>query len=139
MDRPLHIEVKDSVFDPNQPPGTKQVYVRTEQNQYFYKVWLFLDGRDLPYVQSVTYTLHPTFSQPVRTVRRTPENPNCQLVLWTWSVFAVNTTIEDKQGGLYEVVHALSYDKQLAQEGIEYTYEDDALRAAERPQLKRTR
>jgi len=138
MDNQLDLEVKDSVFDPNLSPNSKRVHVRDAKGkQPLYKVWLFLDGRDLPYVKSVTYTLHQTFPDPVRTVWRTLENQNCQLILWTWGLFAVKAAIEDKQGRVYEVVHNLSYDKQLKQKDIEYIYEDNTP-PSQRPQLKRS-
>ena len=139
MERPLRIEVKDSVIDPNLPASApKKVYYREgDDGRALYKVWVYLLGDDLPYVQSVTYTLHPTFGNPVRHLSRTPSNPNCQLVIWTWGLFDLKATIEDKMGSVYEVVHSLTYDRQLTQEKAEYVRETEALPDSSPPQLKR--
>lgn len=97
----LDIEVKDTVFDPNmaQSDLERKVHVRSlSKETFFYKVWLYLEGNDLPYVESVTYTLDETFPDRIRTVARTPSNPNCQLVIWTWGLFMVETVITDKKG-----------------------------------------
>lgn len=132
--RPLNIEVRDSVFDPNEygldpfkfkaPPSvTRKVHVRKSGSKPAYKVWLYLVGDDVPYVESVTYTLHPTFAEPVRTVRRSLANPQCQLVTWTWGLFEVRATVRDKRGGHYELSHQLTYGKQLHMPNVESIYE----------------
>jgi YEATS family len=136
MSTEFNIEVKDTVFDPNLPAETpRKVHVRKgDDGRSLYKVWLYLSGYDLPYVQNVFYQLHPTFSDRVRRVRRSVSNPNCQLVIWTWGLFKVKVTIEDKSNRRYEVEHDLSYDKELRQEGIQYVYEEDNLRSVPQPQ-----
>ena len=95
MTRPFEIEVKDSVIDPNLGPTEERVvYVRkTKGGKWLYKVWLYLSGPDLPRVKSATYELHSSFPDPVRTVRRTAANQQCQFVIWTWGLFEVVTTI----------------------------------------------
>lgn len=128
MQGPLNIEVRDSVFDlsiygldpfsPITSDTPKIVYVRSKGSKPTYKVWLYLFGNDVPYVESVTYTLHATFSEPVRTIRRTLANPNCQLVIWTWGLFEVKAAIRDKTGGLQEIRHNLTYGRQLELPGI---------------------
>jgi hypothetical protein len=135
MRPPLNIEVRDSVFDPNEyglapfkfksPSGeTRKVRVRRGESKPVYKVWLYLVGNDVPYVESVTYTLHHTFDEPVRTVRRSLSNPQCQLVIWTWGVFEVRAVVRDKRGGHYELSHHLTYGKQLSMPNVESVYED---------------
>jgi len=138
MESQLNITVKDSVFDPNFPDSKdRKIHVHTENDLHFYKVWLFLDGRHLPYVRHVTYTLHPTFPDPVRIVRRTLENPNCQLILWTWGFFTVQVTIEDMRGGIYEMMHELSYGQELAQaRPDDYKFESDVPSPPMRPQFR---
>lgn len=134
--RSLNLDLRDSVFDPEihgpnpkdprvPPNAPLKVHVRTRGPKPLYKVWLFLYGDDLPHVESVTYTLHPTFSNPVRAVRRTLANPNCQLIIWTWGLFEINATIQDKMGTRYEISHNLKYDELLSLPGIEYVREDD--------------
>jgi hypothetical protein len=132
----LDIEVKNTVFDPNlsQSDPERKVHVHREGDTYYYKVWIYLEGNDLPYVDYVTYTLDETFSDRNRIVTRTPSNPNCQLVIWTWGLFTVTTTITDKRGYVYEVAHQLTYDKELPKESDKYTYEKEEALAA-RPTL----
>ena len=127
MDAQYNIEVKDTVFDPNTPtnnPNTpRKVHVREQPGSSLYKVWLYLTGYDLPYIQQATYILHPTFPEPIRKVPRNLSNPNCQLVIWTWGLFEVKVTIEDKSNRTFELKHQLTYDKELTLPGIEYVYE----------------
>lgn len=132
----LNIEVKDTVLDPNLPADPlREIHFRKEgEDTYYYKVWLYLDGRDLPYVDSVTYTLDQTFPNPNRTVRRTPSNPNCQLVIVTWGLFTVTATIVDKKGFRYEVTHQLNYDRELTSDH-KYVPVEKELSSSTRPQL----
>jgi hypothetical protein len=138
MNRELRIEVRDSVLDPNLPPNSpkKAHWSEGADGRPRYKVWIYLVGDDLPYVSSVTYTLHPTFADPVQQVSRTPANPNCQLVIWTWGLFDVKATIVDKMSNVYEVMYSLSYDKQLAQSDIEYVREEETLPPSRQPRFK---
>jgi hypothetical protein len=132
----LDIQVKDTVLDPNAPPDTaRKVHVRRQdQDTYYYKVWIYLEGNDLPYVDYVTFTLDETFAERYRTVTRSPSNPNCQLVIWTWGLFTVNAVINDKRGNQYEVEHRLTYDKDLSQDPNMYIYEEEEALAS-RPRL----
>jgi len=123
----LNVQVKDTVFDPNlSGSAAKKVHVREEEGTTIYKVWLYLEGDDLPLVESVTYHLHNTFHNPNRTVKQTPSNPNCQLVIWTWGIFSVRATIIDKRGLTFEVSHYLTYDKELPEDDQSYESEDRA-------------
>lgn len=133
----LNLEVKDTVFSPNlsRDDLNNKVNVRQEGDTYYYKVWLYIDGYDLPYVDSVTYSLDPTFPEPVQTVRRTLTNPNCQLTIWTWGLFTVVATIVDKKGNEYRVSHELSYDKELPTDQNRYHYDKEELKASARPTL----
>ncbi len=123
----LDIEVKDSVFDPDLPrTSSSKIYFRVgTDGKIYYKVWLYLEGNDLPYIKSVTYTLHESFREPNQTVRRTSSNPNCKLLIWTWGLFTVGATIIDKKGRTYKVSHELRYDKELFPEGdLRYVREE---------------
>jgi transcription initiation factor IIF auxiliary subunit len=120
----LNVRVRDTVFDPNLPgSAAKKVNIREEDGTTIYKVWLYLEGDDLPLVESVTYNLHETFLNPSRTVKLTPSNPNCQLVIWTWGVFTVRATILDRRGLTFEISHYLEYDKELPEDNE--SYEED--------------
>jgi len=115
----LDLQVKDTVFEPGSPPEV--VYYQDEDdnaNRRLYKVWIFLEGMDLPYVASVTYQLHPTFPNPNRTVRRTVTNCNCQLIIWTWGLFKIKVAVKDKNGRIHEFVHDMKYDAELKQGGF---------------------
>ena len=121
----LNVKVKDTVFDPNLPSSTeRRVNVRVEQGTTYYKVWLYLEGEDLPNVDSVTYVLHETFPNPVRAVKLTPSNPNGQLVIWTWGVFTVRAKIADRRGRIFEILYPLTYDGELPPNDEAYDYGD---------------
>jgi transcription initiation factor IIF auxiliary subunit len=135
----LDIEVRDSVFDPSvSRTAESKVHVRKSSEGHLkYKIWVYLDGNDLPYIESVTYTLHETFRNPNRTVNRTLANPNCQLTIWTWGLFTIKATILDKKGFSYEVTYKLSYDKELPADGSKYFYEEEPV-SKSRPTLVST-
>ena len=122
------LDVYDSLFNPYEEPvkGEKRkAYYRKIKNQkgqetVLYKVWLCVDGPDLPFVDSVTYHLHPTFPNPVKTVMCSPENPKAAIHIWTWGIFTVEVTIKDIRGRLMETSHYLTYDRALRDENIEW-------------------
>jgi transcription initiation factor IIF auxiliary subunit len=119
----VDISIRDSLFDPSSDPAsTERVVTVRKGDRPLYKVWIYLDGRDLPYFDRVTYQLHPTFPNPVHTVRRTISNPRCQIVIWTWGIFTVRGTVYDKQGRTYTLSHRLEYSRQLQQDDLRYEY-----------------
>lgn len=140
MERQLRIEVRDSLIDPDLPSRTSPTahWFKGENGKTLYKVWIYLVGDDLPYVENVVYKLHPTFANRVRKVQRTPSNPNCQLVIWTWGIFEVGVEINDKSGNVYGVSHNLTYARQIEQGSIEFV-EEQSLPSSRQPQLKRSR
>lgn len=135
----LNIEVQDSVFDPDLPrSSSSKIYVRKgrRDKQIYYKVWLSLEGNDLPFIESVTYTLHESFREPNQTVRRTSSNPNCKFVIWTWGLFTVRATIVDKKGLTYNVARELRYDRELFPAGdSRYVHEEWDASPSDRPTL----
>ena len=135
----LEIKVKDSVFDPDLPrsPSSK-IYFHIGRNdgKTYYKVWLYLEGNDLPFIESVTYTLHESFREPNQTVRRSSSNSNCKFVIWTWGLFTVRATIVDKKGLTYKVTHQLRYDRELYPKGDpRYIHEEWDASPSDRPTL----
>jgi len=112
MQRALNIRVRDSVYDPRGSGDTIQ-FRKPRSGSPLYRVHLFLEGDDIVYVKQATYRLHQTFANPVRTVARTPSNPNCMLQIWTWGLFEVEVTVEDKSGGRTTLTHALSYGREI--------------------------
>ena len=133
----INLEVKSSVFNPALPKEDPQnkVSFRQEADVYYYKVWLYVEGYDLPYVDSVTYSLdRSSFPEPDQTVQRTVANPNCQLTIWTWGLFTVVATIIDKKGNKYQVSHQLNYKEELPTNEDKYEPVEQA-KTAERPVL----
>lgn len=109
---PLNVTVRDSVFEPG-GAATPILVDESLKDHPRYKVWLYLEGPDLPYVKRVTYILHPTFPDPERVVNRTAANPNCALPIWTWGIFRILAQVEDKRGRTVHVQHDLTYADQL--------------------------
>lgn len=107
----LNIRLSDSVFRPGTTGG--KVRARRGNGKPLYRVYLFLEGSDLPYVRQVTYVLHPTFRKQRRIVRRLASNPHCALPIWTWGLFLVTAIVEDKRGRSRTLRHEMSYDKEL--------------------------
>jgi transcription initiation factor IIF auxiliary subunit len=107
----LNLRVVDTVFDPSK--SDRKVYVKKSGEYTLYKVWLFLEGVDLPFVNYVTYRLHSSFRNPNRTIYRTAANPNCQLIIWTWGLFTINVEVVDKTGVHYVFDHRMGYDREL--------------------------
>jgi transcription initiation factor IIF auxiliary subunit len=136
----LDVIVRDSVFNPNLSPSEKRkVHVsRDADGRPLYKVWLYLEGRDVISLKKVTYTLHESFAQPVQTVRRSPTNPNFQLIIWTWGVFPVVVQMVHRRGYVYELVHRLNYVEELPSDSSLYVYDKDDAEASQRPTLKST-
>ncbi len=115
--RQIDIQVRDSLFRPPHRRKDEKAGYR-EGDPPKYRVFIFLDGPDLPYVRSVKYHLHRTFPRPVREVKRTASNPHCMLKIWTWGVCAVRAVIRDRKGETFEVVHPLSWEREHATLGF---------------------
>ena len=103
------VEIYDQPFDPDS--NDKIVYYFQRGEQYLYKVYIYLIGRDLPFVKKVTYKLHPTFSNPERVVARTDANRNCKLVTWAWGKFELSAIVEDSKSNKYLLSRYLQYDR----------------------------
>lgn len=112
------IYIVDTVHDPTTTDRDSVLAREIKTSRPLYKVWIYLDGPSLPFVNKVTYHLHPTFPKPVQTIARTPSNPNCKFSIWTWGIFTIRAVIEDKQRGIVEVEHYLTYDQELREPGL---------------------
>ena len=110
--------VCDTVFDPKN--DSKVIRYRKTDDRTLYKVWLYLDGKDLPYTESVTYLLHSTFESPSQTVRRTSVNPSCSLIIWTWGIFSVKAFVSLKNGERIELSHELTYNELFDKQGVRF-------------------
>ena len=120
MKRGLNVVVRDSLFDPERGSERVVQFRRSSPDHTLYRVFLYLDGLDLPFVNLVTYQLHETFSPNTRTVARTPSNPRCKIDIWTWGAFTVRAVIEDKQGRTWTMTHQLEYVTQLSEANLQY-------------------
>ena len=132
----IDLRIIDTVFDPDiygveeypmiPAGGTLNVHINSSGKSPLYKVWLFLAGNELPYVESTTYELHKTFNNPFRRVERNLTNPDCRLVIWTWGIFEIKATVLHKSGRTYNISHYLNYGKVLekiqADPGIKINY-----------------
>ena len=110
MKHEYDLRVVDSAIEVD---GTSlRVYYRPRQpdRRIRYKVTLRLEGKDLPYVASVTYQLHRSFRVRTHRIDRTVSNPACALAIWTWGLFRVGVVIHLKSGQRIRVVHDLHYD-----------------------------
>ena len=99
----------------------KIVYYResTRSKKKLYKVKIYVDGKDLPYVKQVTYILHSTFGKNrVKTIKRKPNNLQCGLVIWTWGVFTVKAEIEDLKGNIIKLEHRLTFGDELNESSV---------------------
>ncbi len=119
MEKRLDLTIRDTVYE----PGVAQQKILLDESlpdHPRYKVWVFLDGPDLPYVKGVTYHLHPTFPEPVRAVRRTASNPSCALPIWTWGLFQVAAEVEDKSGHRHTYRHHLRYNREIKAKNAQF-------------------
>ena len=107
--REFNVWVEDLPFDPY--GGDRVVYYKSQGERWSYKVSLFLNGMDVPFVRSVTYKLPSSFDVSFRRVVRSLWNPNCKLVLWVWGKFEVRVWIETKKGHVFETSHYLDFDR----------------------------
>lgn len=76
-----------------------------------YHVGVWLEGDDeraLDRVESVEYTLHPTFAQPVR--KSSNRSNDFSVTFWSWGTFTVHARVNLVGGGAVEVAHDLDYD-----------------------------
>lgn len=112
--RAWEVRVRTSCFDPD--AKERRIAVREQPDVPdvpLYRIFLFLEGRDLPYVDSATYVLHPTFANPRRTVRRTPTNPACKLETWAWGEFPMQTEVSLKTGDTFKVRHQFAFSDEV--------------------------
>ena len=131
----LDLEVVDTVLEPPADgKGSPVVRVRMAGATRLYRVRIYLEGNDVPFVRSVTYHLHHSFPDPRRTVGRSSANPSCELVIWTWGIFDVRAELRDKDGRSYEVVHPLQYGEELTRKVT--VVKEDAAGTSSKPKLR---
>ena len=119
------IKVKDSIFSPNQKGLNNNLIAHYKKNisrnrKTLYKVYIYIEGKDLPFIKKVTYTLHKTFRSPVKTIQRKSDNTNCSIVIWTWGLFNVKVELEDINGEKIYMNHYLKYGSEIKSEGVRW-------------------
>ena len=116
-----NLEIKDILLDLEESNDSKTVYYKnsTRSQKKLYKVKIYIDGLDLPYIKQVTYKLHSTFGKNrVNIIKRTPSNLKCGLTIWTWGIFTVNAEIEDLKGRIIQLEHRLTFGNQLQNDEV---------------------
>lgn len=76
-------------------------------NWWKWSLWIEGSSPDLDEIESVTYTLHPTFPEPVRTV--TDRASKFQLRCSGWGVFLIPVHVRLKDGGTVSLQHQLQF------------------------------
>jgi transcription initiation factor IIF auxiliary subunit len=72
-----------------------------------WSLWMEGSDDDLDEIESVTYTLHPTFPEPIRTV--TDRASKFQLRCAGWGVFLIPIEVQMKDGQTLELEHQLQF------------------------------
>lgn len=106
------------MYDPLDPTAfaeKKALYKKypVPDSKLLYKVWIYLDGKDIPFVQSVHYHLHPSFRNPQNFIDKSLSNPNFALVIWTWGVFNVRAEVKLISGETLLLNHFLTYANEI--------------------------
>ena len=108
------LRIVDTSLDPNSPK--KVIRYRRQGSRDLYRIRIYLEGRDLPYVKSAVYILHPTFNPQRRKIVRSASNPKCQLWIYTWGIFEVMAKVEMKDGRIVNLSHELNYGAEVNDE-----------------------
>ncbi len=72
-----------------------------------WSLWIEGSPNDLDSIKSVTYTLHPTFPEPIRTV--TDRASKFQLRCSGWGIFRIPVRVRLKDGKAIELSHQLQF------------------------------
>jgi transcription initiation factor IIF auxiliary subunit len=82
-----------------------QDYKYVGQDYWKWSVWLEGPARELDRVASVTYTLHPTFIRPVRTIDS--REHKFRLKTSGWGTFTIYAQVNRKDGSIRKLKHNL--------------------------------
>jgi transcription initiation factor IIF auxiliary subunit len=77
------------------------------ENWWKWSLWIEGSDKDLDQIESVTYTLHPTFPQPIRT--ETDPASKFQLRCSGWGIFRIPVKVRLKNGETIELDHQLQF------------------------------
>jgi len=115
-----NIQVQDTAFDPVSTEKNVINFFQGLDKKTMYKVWIYLEGPDVYYVDWVEYELHETFPDRFKRIERSVSNPNCTLVIWTWGVFNLKAKIFLKTGEVINAEHLLTYDRFLKRKDVKF-------------------
>lgn len=121
--RTYNLFLQDSLFDPgnvttvDRKKASYRKYA-VPDSKVLYKIWIYLAGRDLPYVQSVKYHLHPSFRVREYQIEKSLSNPNYALIVWTWGIFNVKAEVQLISGETLVLNHFLTYADSISAEDI---------------------
>lgn len=110
----IQVQVVDTPFDPFAKTGERVVDYSKQEGaggRPMYRVYLRLEGPDLPLVKAVKYHLHESFKPNWVRVERTTDNKSCAVSIWMWGVFELRAEVEDLAGRKHDILHYLQYDK----------------------------
>lgn len=107
---PLNVEIKDYPFNPR--GGTRVVGTKPGPDGHpLYRVFLRLEGPDLPLVKSAVYVFDSSVSPREVTIPRSETSPDCLYEVWLWGKFEVNGYVIDVKDQTYPLSpHYLDYD-----------------------------
>ena len=72
-----------------------------------WSLWIEGAAEDLDEIKSVTYTLHSTFPEPIRTV--TDRASKFQLRCSGWGIFRIPVKVRLKDGRTFDLAHQLQF------------------------------
>ena len=76
-------------------------------NWWRWSLWIEGADEDLDRIRSVTYRLHPTFPEPIRTV--TDRESKFQLRCSGWGIFKIPVEVRLKDGERLALIHQLQF------------------------------
>ena len=124
----------DTVFDPNNNQNTIH-RSKGEDGKTRYKVWLYVTGNSVPFIDYVIYTLHHTFQNPKIKITRRISNPNCSYSIWTWGIFTVQVEIHLKTGEVLKYDHYMTYDEESKKRDFSFTDSNEPVITRKNPDL----
>lgn len=109
-----NITPKDSLKNPYFGGSAEFTRINNRNKEIpYYKVWLFIEGLDLPFIKRVTYVLPKSFKNNRITVVQTIDNRKCVTPIWTWALFSIKIEIEDIGGRTFQINHQLTYGDEI--------------------------
>jgi hypothetical protein len=111
----INLNLESSVFSPEDigKQGPIQVRKKADSGKLYFKVYLFITGQDLPFVDKIVYKLHPTFKKNMVTSKPHSGNSYGSISIWTWGLFELTAEVKLRNGKEFTLKHQLNYDKEL--------------------------